>query len=332
MRIRGGDKEVMKTLIYGTGNAAKLKYMQKTLEPLRVEIMGLNELDLLLPTIDESGNNPLENARIKALTYYRAIKKQTGKHYPVFSCDSGLYLENAPEALQPGVHVRNVGGKYLNDDEMIEYYAGLAKSLGGQAVARYKNAICLVISESEIFEHMGDNISGNSFVITSTPHPKRIDGFPLDSLSIHIVSGKYYYDLDKDSSDVGIAKTGFRSFFRRVLNIENSERYYNKLVRDNIPEIISRQDIKPITRLLDDEEYLIALDKKLNEEVLEYLADGSIGEICDILEVIDAICKARGISPDQIAALRSEKRNKNGGFDKRIFLEKVISGGHEHEE
>ena len=85
----------MKTLIYGTGNAAKLKYMQKTLEPLGVEIMGLNELNLLLPTIDESGNNPLENARIKALTYYRAIKKQTGKHYPVFSCDSGLYLENA---------------------------------------------------------------------------------------------------------------------------------------------------------------------------------------------------------------------------------------------
>lgn len=314
----------MKTLIYGTGNAAKLKSMRKILEPLGIEIIGLKELDISLPEIDESGNNPLENARIKALAYYQAIKGQTGKVYPVFSCDSGLYLENAPEDSQPGVHVRNVGGRYLNDDEMIEYYSGLAKSLGGQVVARYKNAVCLVVSENEIYEHMGDNISGNSFIISSIPHQKRVDGFPLDSLSIHIASRKYYYDLDKSDFDVGMMDTGFRKFFSHAISGETIEKHYNKLVRDNIPAIITDQGNIPITRVLDDGEYLAALDKKLSEELLEYLADGSIGEICDMLEVIDAICRARGISPEQLAAVRNEKRNKNGGFDKRIWLEKVL--------
>ena len=57
-----------------------------------------------------------------------------------------------------------------------------------------------------------------------------------------------------------------------------------------------------------------------------YLDDKSDGEICDILEVIYAICAARGITQDQIAEAREKKRNKNGAFDKRIWLEKVVIG------
>ena len=37
-----------------------------------------------------------------------------------------------------------------------------------------------------------------------------------------------------------------------------------KLVRDHIPQIIIADGKKPITRILDDEEYLKELDQKLN--------------------------------------------------------------------
>lgn len=68
-----------------------------------------------------------------------------------------------------------------------------------------------------------------------------------------------------------------------------------KLVRDKIPQIIIDVGKKPITEILDQERYLAESDKKLEEEVAEYLADKSIEEMADVLEVLFAICEARGI-------------------------------------
>lgn len=200
--------------VYGTGNPAKLQSMRDCLAPLGIEIAGLKETGVVIPDIDESGNTPLENARIKAMTYYAALKRL------VFACDSGLYIDGLPDSEQPGVHVRMVGGKRLNDDEMIAHYSGIARKLGGKAGVRYMNAICLVMSESEIYEHFGDDISGEAFCIADKPHEKRIQGFPLDCLSVHIETGEYYYWHDKDS-DAGMVFKGFQAFFRRVLEAQN---------------------------------------------------------------------------------------------------------------
>lgn len=92
-----------------------------------------------------------------------------------------------------------------------------------------------------------------------------------------------------------------------------------KLVRDKIPEIIIADGKKPITRILDDAEYLEELDKKLNEEIAEYQADKSIEEMADVLEVLFAICEARGYSVDELMKVRNAKREKRGGFEQRIY-------------
>ena len=60
---------------------------------------------------------------------------------------------------------------------------------------------------------------------------------------------------------------------------------YNKLVRDNIPEIMIKNGAKPVTRILSEEEYLSELNKKLLEEVNEYLESEDVMEIADILKV-----------------------------------------------
>ena len=73
-----------------------------------------------------------------------------------------------------------------------------------------------------------------------------------------------------------------------------------KLVRDKIPEIIIADGKKPIIRILDNDEYLQELDKKLNEEIAEYQADKSIEEMADALEVLFAICEARGSSIEEL--------------------------------
>ena len=95
---------------------------------------------------------------------------------------------------------------------------------------------------------------------------------------------------------------------------------YNKLVRDKIPEIIEA-DGK--TKILSDEEYIAALETKLNEEVAEYQADKNLEEMADVLEVLQAICVARGYSLDELEAMRAKKAEERGGFSDKIFLEYV---------
>ena len=110
-------------LLYGTGNPAKLEAMRRRLAGLNLEILGLADMEGGIPQAPEDGTTPLENAGQKALAYYKYYKM------PVFSCDSGLYFDNVCEEDQPGVHVRTVGGRYLTDQEMLEYYGGHLRCL-----------------------------------------------------------------------------------------------------------------------------------------------------------------------------------------------------------
>lgn len=98
---------------------------------------------------------------------------------------------------------------------------------------------------------------------------------------------------------------------------------YNKLVRDKIPEIIEADGKTSKTRILSDEEYITSLEAKLNEEVSEYQKDNNLEEMADILEVLQAICVARGYSLVELEALRAKKASERGGFADRIFLEYV---------
>lgn len=102
---------------------------------------------------------------------------------------------------------------------------------------------------------------------------------------------------------------------------------YNKLVRDRIPEIILKDNELPTTRVLDDEEYIKELNKKLQEEVNEYLEAENIEEMVDILEVIRAILEHKGVTYEEIEEKRIKKSTKRGAFKEKIFLEKVIQNG-----
>ena len=196
-------------LVYGTGNPAKIAWMQQQLAPIGIELVGIKTLDVPLPKINESGNTPLENAVIKAQAYFNTIKR------PVFSADSGLYFDGVPSELQPGVNVRRVCGRELSDAKMTEHYAALARRFGGKLTAQYKNAICLVISDTESYTYEGSGIHGRKFYLVDTPHKQRMQGFPLDCLAVRIDNGRYYYD--DDSEDEITENAGFTKFFRDAL-------------------------------------------------------------------------------------------------------------------
>lgn len=97
---------------------------------------------------------------------------------------------------------------------------------------------------------------------------------------------------------------------------------YNKLIRDKIEEIMLSKGCKPVTRTLSDEEYASELDKKLVEEINEYIESKEVMELVDIEEIIRAILQLRGISYEEFENMRNEKVLKRGAFNNRVFLER----------
>ena len=104
-------------------------------------------------------------------------------------------------------------------------------------------------------------------------------------------------------------------------------RTYNKLVRDRIPEIIEGNGEKPVIRILDEVEYKTELETKLNEEYHEVLgtttSEDRIEELADMVEIISALATLEGKTLEDVVEVAKQKSLKRGGFEKRIFLERV---------
>ena len=105
------------------------------------------------------------------------------------------------------------------------------------------------------------------------------------------------------------------------------ERIFNKLVRDNIPDIIASNGEESVTRILADEEYKVELYKKLLEEANEVISsktsDEAIEELADVLEILKSIAELNGKKLDDVVEVAKQKRLNRGGFERRIFLEKT---------
>ena len=93
------------------------------------------------------------------------------------------------------------------------------------------------------------------------------------------------------------------------------ERIYNKLVSDKIPNIIKEKKETPVVKILDDLEY---------KEVIEASGEDRVEELADVLEIIKALAKLENKTLEDVIKVANKKVDKRGGFEEKIFLEKVI--------
>lgn len=98
---------------------------------------------------------------------------------------------------------------------------------------------------------------------------------------------------------------------------------YNKLIRDRIPEIIRSSGRNPQVRTLQEAEYIAKLQEKLSEELTEYQQDHSIAELADLVEVVQALVEARGLTWQEFERIRQEKQAERGAFKQRLLLESI---------
>ncbi len=103
---------------------------------------------------------------------------------------------------------------------------------------------------------------------------------------------------------------------------------FTKLVRDKIVEHMKSNNQESFgVRVLDNEEYIKELSKKVIEEAqeldnvtnLEELKE----ELADVQEVMDYLRKALGMSDEDIKKYQEKKIEKNGGFDSKFFVDHV---------
>ncbi len=179
----------MKILI-GTTNQSKVGRFKGFLLRHDIEFLTLKDLNIT-DEPEEEGGTPKENAVIKAKYY--------GQFFDRVICnDSGLYFEGLPidDPRQPGLNIRTPNqGKRLEDEEMIQYYSNLVKSLGGKVTAYYMDGIA-VYNKGNIYSFMetSEKKRMGSFHMVSTPSPNRHPGWPLDSISLNKNTGTYFTD------------------------------------------------------------------------------------------------------------------------------------------
>ncbi|AAM04220.1 TPA: cupin domain-containing protein [Methanosarcina acetivorans] len=93
-----------------------------------------------------------------------------------------------------------------------------------------------------------------------------------------------------------------------------------KAIRDRIPEIIRNSGRECAVKELSDSEFLPELERKLEEELAEYLESKELEELADLLELISRIAELRGSSKENLEALRLQKKLEKGGFEKNLLL------------
>ena len=95
---------------------------------------------------------------------------------------------------------------------------------------------------------------------------------------------------------------------------------YNKIVRDKIPDIIKNENRKCNIKILSEKDAVNLLSQKILEEADEFIKEPSKEEMADIFEILHSIIKKYNWNYDEIEKIRINKANKNGSFDKNIFL------------
>jgi len=110
----------------------------------------------------------------------------------------------------------------------------------------------------------------------------------------------------------------------KIKKMDLEKIYYNKLIRDKIPDKIKNKGSALEIRELSDEEFEKELIKKVEEEASGLQKAESredfISEIADVMDILEAIKRLKNISDEEIKKAQQESLEKKGGFDKKTFL------------
>lgn len=183
----------MKKVLFATGNPSKAKRFRKGLLEHGIEVVTLKDLNIELDVL-EDGKDQIENACKKAKACYEKVKM------PIIGMDDSLYMENVPEEMQPGLYVRRVGGKTLNDSEMIDHYTNLVKQYGvdGKIPCKWIYGLAVINEEGTLSTYTWEK---SDFYMVAEKSEKINPGYPLNSISKYKKTNKYFTETTEEEKN-----------------------------------------------------------------------------------------------------------------------------------
>ena len=203
----------MKEILFATSNMSKVNRLYDKLMEKGIALKSLKDIDINIE-IDENGKTAIENAIIKAKAYYEATKMIT------IAMDDTMYIDGIPEDKEPGVYVRRVNGRRLNDEEMIEHYTNLVKTYGtaGKLDTKWILGMAL-IKDGKVYTY--EDITSEYYLL-DTPTKERREGYPLSSILFNKKANKYDIYLTEEDKKIGNADDrGFVDFIVKTINDDN---------------------------------------------------------------------------------------------------------------
>ncbi len=199
----------MKEILFATGNESKVNRFKEKLLERGILLKSLKDININLE-VEENGKTAIENAEIKAKAYYDVTKITT------MAMDDTMYIDNIPEDKQPGVFVRRVNGKRLNDEEMIEYYTNLVKTYGKDGKLNTKWILGMAIIKDGKISTYTDVTS--EYYLVDTPAKDMKEGYPLSSILVNKKVNKYDIYLSEEDKKLGKADdSGFIEFIEKTI-------------------------------------------------------------------------------------------------------------------
>lgn len=183
----------MKELVFATGNQAKIARFFDKLQKEDIKLESIKELNIRLDC-EENGKNAVENALIKARCCHEMCKNA------VMGMDDTLYMEGVPEDKQPGLFVRRVNGKTLNDEEMIEHYKNLVDEYGqdGKINCKWIYGLAIIDEKGKESTYTWEK---TDFYMVNKVSDKINPGYPLNSISKYKKLDKYFTDITEEEKE-----------------------------------------------------------------------------------------------------------------------------------
>lgn len=175
-----------KVVFFPTNNLGKYNRYKKSFEKQDIiynrYLVDENGFDVKVDVL-EDGKTLKENAEKKAKEYYDEYKKYLNDiNFSIMTTDEALYIDGLPKEQQPGLFVRRFGGmdaKRATDEEVVEKYTSVVKSLGGEASAKW--VYSLVMYDGENFY---DYTWEEPVLFSDVPHYPITKGYVLNNITI----------------------------------------------------------------------------------------------------------------------------------------------------
>ena len=95
---------------------------------------------------------------------------------------------------------------------------------------------------------------------------------------------------------------------------------YNKLVRDNVPDILTDKGVDFDSITAPDDSIEFVLDWKLCRVVMDFIKDKNMANLADIYEILDETANYLGWDKDAVVGVQENIREEKGPYKEKIII------------